>query len=59
MFYLALLLVKSSQDLLDRVNLPSLLRSEDQKPLIIGLIDTKFKGETNCLIKQETLLLQR
>lgn len=30
MFYLALLLVKSSQDLLDRVNLSSLLHGEHE-----------------------------
>ena len=55
MSYLALLFVKSSQDLLDRVNLSSLLRSEDQKPQNIDF-NTKFKRGTNRLIKARNLV---
>ena len=56
MVYLALLFVKSGQDLPDRVNLSSLLHCEHMKPQNIDLTQNS-RGKQTALLKQETLFL--
>lgn len=53
-FYLALLFVKTSQDLLDRVNLSPLLHGEYETAKY--WFNTEFKRKTNWLIKTRSVI---